>query len=291
MRKLSLLFGALGFVSVVLAGCSSSDEDASGTAGDPTPPSTVNASEQPSPSPSPTTTTPGVTPPTAIPSADQPGPAPKGCAGITKDKDGFFTRTTPQGSYVGFVPKSYAGQPTTLVVGLHGCGDSAMNFAKWGVNPYKTIATQNHIGISIGGRDGQCWDTKNDDPKVTAAITDIASCFYVHQQKIVLAGYSSGGILAYKMGLTQSAKYAGIIIENSGLGGTKATGVTWKINVAHIAHLSDDSFPIAGTRADWAKLEAAGIPLQKKEVPGTHDGTSDDWSDFLIPKIATWKAP
>ena len=113
----------------------------------------------------------------------------------------------------------------------------------------------------------------------------------MHQQKIVLAGYSSGGILAYKMGITESAKYAGIIIENSGLGGTQPTSASWKINVAHIAHLSDDSFPIAGARADWTKLEAAGIPLQKKEVPGTHDGTSDDWSDFLVPKIAAWKAP
>ncbi|HSO41064.1 MAG TPA: hypothetical protein VLT33_51415 [Labilithrix sp.] len=288
MRNPSLLFGALGCAVVSLAGCSSDDD---GAAEDPAPTSTVNGSAQASPAP--TTTTPGVNPPAPgpTPSADRPGPAPAGCTGITKDKDGFFTRTTAQGSYVGYVPKAYTGQPSTLVVGIHGCGDSAMNFAKWGVNPYKTIATQSHIGISIGGRDGQCWDTKNDDPKVTAAIEDVAKCFYVHQQKVVLAGYSSGGILAYKMGLSQSAKYAGIIIENSGLGGAKPAGASWKINVAHIAHLSDESFPIAGARADWTKLEAAGIPLQKKEVPGTHDGTSDDWSDFLVPKIAAWKAP
>ena len=289
MRGFSLLLGAFGLLSVGVAGCSSSDDDAGNGTESRAPSSTVNGSEQPSPTP--TTTTPAVTPPTPTPSADKPGPAPAGCTGITKDKDGFFTRTTPQGSYVGFVPKSYAGKPTTLLVGIHGCGDSALHFAQWAVNPYKTIATQDYISISIGGRDGQCWDTKNDEPKVTAAITDISTCFYVHQQKVVLAGYSSGGILAYKMGLTQSAKYAGIIIENSGLGGTAPSGASWKINVAHIAHLNDDSFPIAGTRADWAKLEAAKIPLQKKEVPGTHDGDTLDWADFLIPKIASWKAP
>ena len=283
MRSLSLLFGALGCAVVGLVGCSSDDAR---PPEDPPPTSSVSGSSQPSPTP---TSTAVVSPP--APNADRPGPAPAGCAGITKDKDGFFTRTTAQGSYVGFVPKAYAGQPSALVVGIHGCGDSAMNFAKWAVNPYGTVDTQAHIGISIGGRDGQCWDTKNDAAKVTAAIDDIAKCFYVHQQKVVLAGYSSGGILAYKMGLGESAKYAGIIIENSGLGGAAPAGASWKINVAHIAHLSDDSFPIAGTRADWAKLEAAGIPLQKKEVPGTHDGTSDDWSDFLVPKIAAWKAP
>lgn len=281
---LSLLFLSIGCVSSSLVGCSS--DDPGGSTVDPTPEPTVG-----SPQPAPTGTSPVVTPPTPKPNADDPGPAPPGCGTVTKDKNGFFTRTTAKSPYVGFVPKSYAGKPTTLVVGVHGCGDSAMSFAQWGVNPYATIATQSHIGISIGGRDGQCWDTRNDGDKVLAAIEDVSKCFYVHQKKVVLAGYSSGGILAYKLGLTQSAKFAGILIANSGLGSTPPSGAAWKINVAHIAHISDQEFPLGGVRADWAKLEAAGVPLAKTEVAGTHEGTSDDWSDFLIPKIATWKAP
>jgi len=174
---------------------------------------------------------------------------------------------------------------------MHGCGDSAMNFATWAVNPYDSRQKQNHIGISIGGQDGNCWDTNKDAEKVLAAIADISTCFYVHQQKVVLAGYSSGGILAYKIGLAQSAKFAGILIENAGLGGAQPSGAAWKINVAHIAHKDDSAFPLAKTQAEWAKLEAAGIPLQKKEEEGDHNGSSDDWSGFLLPKIATWKAP
>ncbi|MBS2018949.1 MAG: hypothetical protein JST00_39145 [Deltaproteobacteria bacterium] len=223
--------------------------------------------------------------------ADDPGPAPAGCSGITKDKDGFFKRTTSASDYVAFVPKGYAGKPTTLVVGLHGCGDSAYNFATWGVNPFKTRTTQGHIGISIGGKDGKCWDANGDQAKVTAAIADISTCFYVHQQKVVLAGYSSGGILAYRMGLANADKFAGILIENSGLGGANPSAASWKINVAHTAHDGDTEFPLAKVQADWNKLTAAGIPLQKRNVPGTHDGTSDDWSDWLLPKIAGWKAP
>jgi predicted esterase len=267
-------------IPLAIAGCAA--DGPGGISQDPLPAATVAESPQEAPP-----ETPAVDPPKP---ADDPGPAPAGCGTITKDDDGFFVRKTAKSDYVAFVPKSYKGKPTTLVVGLHGCGDNAYNFATWGVNPYKTRTTQGHIGISIGGKDGQCWDASKDAEKAIAAIEDISTCFYVHQQRVVLAGYSSGGILAYKLGLTQSAKFAGIIIENSGLGAAPSAA-SWKINVAHIAHKDDTSFPIARVRADWAKLEAAGIPLQKSEIEGGHDGTSDDWSDFLLPKIASWKAP
>lgn len=282
----SLLASLLGCAAVVLTGCSSDAE------GDPLeaplPSSTVAGSEQPAPAP---TTPPGIAGPGTKPPVDDPGPAPAGCGAITKDKNGFFTRTSGAASYVGFVPTSYTGAPTRLVVGMHGCGDDAMNFATWAVAPAKVRATADYIGISIGGKDGKCWDTNADMAKVTAAIADVSTCFYVHQQKVVLAGYSSGGILAYKLGLSQSSKFAGILVENSGLGGANPAGAAWKLDIAHIAHKGDTSFPIAKTRADWAKLEAAGFPLQKKEVDGDHNGTSDDWVDFLLPKIGAWKAP
>jgi dienelactone hydrolase len=285
IRLLSSALVGLG-ATFAAAGCSSSDADP--LAGR-IPSATIAESPQPAPTDS-SSPPPGFAPPPAAP-ADDPGAAPAGCGSITKDQDGFFTRTTAKSDYVGFVPKSYAGKPTTLVVGMHGCGDNAQNFATWGVNPYKSRDTQGWIGISIGGRDGSCWDTSHDADKVLAAIADVSTCFYVHKQKVVLAGYSSGGILAYELGLSKAPSFAGIIIENSGLGSTQPSAAKWKINVAHIAHKDDQSFPLAGVHDDWALLEAAGIPLQKSEVDGTHDGTSDDWADYLLPKIDAWKAP
>lgn len=279
-------FLLLGSVVVALAaGCSSAE--AGGTTSEPALALEPVPAESP---PSPPDATPPATTP-ASPPVDDPGPAPAGCDPITKDSDGFFTRTTAKSNYVGFVPKAYAGKPSILVVGLHGCGDDAMNFATWAVNPWDTRAKQAHIGISIGGKDGSCWDTNKDADKVIAAIDDVSKCFYVHKQKVVLAGFSSGGILAYKLGLAQSARFAGILIQNSGLGGAQPSAAKWKINVAHIAHKDDGNFPLSSVRSDWVKLEAAGIPLQKSEVDGTHDGSSEDWNEFLLPKIAGWKAP
>lgn len=276
---------AFSFLSISFAfvGCAADSEPTPGPS-----PEVPASPTEPDPAPAPG---PSGAPQPFAPPADGPGPAPAGCPAPTKDANGFFTRTTPKSDYVAFVPKSYAGQPTTLVVGLHGCGDTAMNFATWAIAPWKTRATQNHIGISIGGKDGKCWDANADAEKVTAAIADISTCYYVHQQKVVLAGYSSGGILAYRMGLSNAGKYAGILIENSGLGGANPASAAWKINVAHTANTGDTTFPLAKVKQDWAKLEAAGLPLQKRENAGTHEGSGDDWSDWLLPKIATWKAP
>jgi hypothetical protein len=225
------------------------------------------------------------------------GPKPTATCSITKDSSGFFTRSSSLSSYVAYVPKAYDGtKPMRLIVGVHGCGDSAANFAQWGPNPYDTRTTQDWIGISLGGEDGNCW-TAADDAKVLAAVDDISSCFWVHQKKVVLAGFSSGGELTYRLGLGQASRFAGLLIEDSGLYAANGNpdgllaSAAWKINIAHRAHSSDTVFPLATVQADWAKTTAAGFPLTTSVVAGTHDGTSTDWWSWLIPQSETWTAP
>ena len=225
------------------------------------------------------------------------GPAPTSTCTISKDSAGFFTRTSTKSSYVAYVPPGYSPtSPMRLIVGLHGCGDNAMNFATWGVNPYDTRATQTHIGISIGGQDGNCRNLGVDDAKVLAAVDDISKCFWVHQKKVVIAGYSSGGELAYKVGLQQASRFAGIIIEDSGLYAagnpdTLLAGASWKLHIAHRTHTSDPVFPLAQVKADWAKTQGAGFPLVTSETAGDHNGVSPDWSAWLIPQSAGYVAP
>ena len=235
-------------------------------------------------------------------SSGGPGPAPTQKCTIAKDANGFFKLTSTKSDYWVRLPVGYDEvnpQPAPLLVAIHGCGDTAFNFATWGAAPYALRSSQSYIAISIGGRDNQCWTVPQDADIVTAAIAHVRSCFYAHQKKIVLGGYSSGGMLAYAMGMTSAAAYAGILIENSGLSQAVGTGnvdavlasAAWKINVAHTAHTEDMSFPIAGVRSDRDKMNAAALPLQYREGPGTHDGTSDDWALFLIPKMSGWSAP
>lgn len=234
-------------------------------------------------------------PPPAAPiaaPADDPGPPPAGCT-VKKDGGGFFVRRSAKGEYVGYVPKAYDGTPMRLLVGLHGCGDDARNFAEWGVNPYATRDAQRHIGISVDGASGGdgCWATSDAD-KVLAAIDDVAKCFYVHKQKVVIGGFSSGGILAYGVGLKNASRFAGILIESSALpGNVDPSKATWKLPIAHVAHTDDEVFPLARVKDGWKRLRDAGFTLQTAEVEGGHDGTTEDWAGWLIPRMDAWKTP
>lgn len=265
------------------------EEDASTPAPKPEPKPEPAPEPEPEPAPEP--------PPAPKP---DPGPKPTSTCSVTKDSLGFFTRNSGKSDYVAYVPASYSSSKAMrLVVGLHGCGDNALNFAKWAVSPWDTRAKQTHIGISVGGETGnnKCWSMGGDDDKVMAAVEDIAKCFWIDRSKIVIAGYSSGGQLAYRVGLKHAEKFAGILIENSGLyaaGDTPAkltANAAWKINVAHSAHTGDSVFPIKKVEADWSVLRSAGFPLKSQAVAGDHNGEGKEWANWLIPASAGWIKP
>jgi predicted esterase len=245
--------------------------------------------------------TPGEPPSTnEPPPADDPGPAPTSACNITKDGQGFFTRTSGGATYVAYVPPSYTGaEPMPALVAMHGCADTAANFATWAVAPFDTRATQKYIGISLGGESGsnKCWSMGADDAKVLAAVDDLAKCFWIHRKKVVVGGFSSGGQLAYRVGLSRADRFAGVAIECSGLyaagidAGTLLSGAAKKLPIAHRAHTSDTVFPIAKVEADWAKITAAGFPLATSKTAGGHDGASADWTGFLLPQMASWTSP
>jgi poly(3-hydroxybutyrate) depolymerase len=231
-----------------------------------------------------------------------PGPGPTQSCPTSPDASGFFTLTSSASSYVVRLPVGYDvahPRPSRLLVALHGCGDTAYNFATWAAAPFALRSKQNYIAISLGGRDGTCWNTGADGAIVAAAIAHVRSCFYVHQERIVLAGYSSGGDLAYKTAMTDALVYSGVLILHSSLSSAVGSGnvdnvlnaAGWKLNVGHKAGTNDLSYPIAGVRNDRDKIIAHGFPMQYSEDASTHDGSSADWDSYLIPLMAKWTLP
>jgi hypothetical protein len=75
--------------------------------------------------------------------------------------------------------------------------------------------------------------------------------------------------------------------------------------VVHLAHLQDQTYPIAGVRTETEALVAAGFPLTRIEVDGGHydapnaiengaavPGTNADLVTYLFPSLtAGWTAP
>ena len=231
-----------------------------------------------------------------------PGPGPTRSCSIAPDADGFFTLASPESSYVVRLPPSYDmahPKPSRLLVALKGCGDTAANFATWAAVPPSVRGSQDYIAISVGGRDGGCWNGAIDAPIVAAAIADVRSCFYVHQGHIVLGGYSDGGDLAYRIGMANALAYAGLLIEKGalsiavGAANVDATlnAAAWKLNVGHTAGLLDDSYPISVVRSDITKMQNHGFPVHYRETGVNHDGSPDDWSEYLLPLMGSWSTP
>jgi predicted esterase len=220
---------------------------------------------------------------------------------VSYDANGFFHLNSGQSSYAGYKPDTYdEANPITLLVWLHGCGGYAEPDL-WSVAPPSTRETQSYIAISIGGRDGGCWSMSADPPKVLAAITDVARYFNINPRRVFLAGYSSGGDLTYRVGLQNAGRFAGLLVENSdpflGSGLNPAstiTNVSWKINIVHLAHLSDEVYPIGTVRGNLARFSTNGFPVALIERAGTHynpdagsSGTVYDLIHYLLPHLDT----
>jgi hypothetical protein len=218
--------------------------------------------------------------------------------------------------YWGFIPRSYDATnqtPMTLFVWLHGCGGEAEGDS-WVVDPgAEEGVPQDWITLSLGGRDGGCWNPlAATEPLVMAALADFETHFNVNRRRVILGGYSSGGDLAYRTGFRHSATFAGLLIENSSpFRDTESTeaeslaAATTKLHIVHLAHLQDETYGIEGVRAETNAVKAAGFPLERIEVRGEHwndpgdvveghavPGTDADLRTYLLPHIDDgWLAP
>jgi poly(3-hydroxybutyrate) depolymerase len=242
-------------------------------------------------------------------SSDAPPPSSVPSDPIAFTADTPFTVDSGTTNYVD-VPSSYDTThqtPTTLLVWLHGCGGYASG-------DIYVVSPKPHdwISLAVGGAEGDCWDVDHDGAKVLAAVADLRTHFNIKPKGIVLGGYSSGGDLTYRTGFDHAELFAGLIVENTSpfrdTGSTQAASLaaaSWKLNILHVAHLQDTTYPIAGVRTETEAVIAAGFPLMRIEVDGGHyddagatenghavPGTDADLVTYLLPKLdAGWHAP
>jgi CARDB len=215
--------------------------------------------------------------------------------------------TDSQSDYWVDVPPSYDASnqtPETLLVWMHGCGGEAEGDA-YEVSPGDD---RSYIAISIGGREDDCWDPDTDVPKVLTAVADVKTHFNVDPRRVIIAGYSSGGDLAYRTIFDNADLFAGILAENTSpfrdTGSTAAQSLAaaaWKFNDVHLAHDQDDTYPLAGVQDEITQMQAAGFPVTLIHVPGDHfdddndvndTGTDNDLRHYLLPHINDgWQSP
>ncbi len=229
---------------------------------------------------------------------------------IAFTKDVPFTVDSGTTNYV-FVPSQYDSThmtPITLLVWLHGCG----GMSSGDIYMVSPGGSQSWISLAVGGQEGNCWNVDTDPAKVMAAIADIKTHFNIKPKGVIMGGYSSGGDLSYRTAFYNANTFAGLIIENSSpyrdTGSSEAASLaaaTWKVNVLHLAHLQDTTYPIAGVRQETDTMTGAGYPMTRIEVDGGHydnagatenghavPGTSADLVTYLLPALdAGWTSP
>ncbi len=201
--------------------------------------------------------------------------------------------------YWAFVPKTYDPSnltPAPLLIWLHGCGGESAGDI-WTVDPGASGGPQDWLTIAVGGREGGCWSPSADEAKVMGALADVQTHFNVNRRRVVLAGYSSGGDLAYRTGFRHSTTFQGLLIENSSPfrdtesnAAESLSAATTRLPIVHLAHTGDTTYPIAGVRQEVGEVKAAGFPIELIERPGTHydSHTDSDLIDFLLPYIDGW---
>jgi len=220
-------------------------------------------------------------------------------------KNDVVTLNSSASPYALFVPNSYDAShntPAKLLLWLHGCGGNAYGDA-WSVSPG---GSQSWITVSVGGRDGTCWNMDTDAKLALAALDDVQRRLNIDPRRVVIGGYSSGGNLAYRTSFFNARRFAGVIAENTapfyGTNSSQSASIgaaTWKLNIAHLAHVSDTTFTIATVRKETDALEASGFPQTRIERAGTHwdadsgsYGTLYDLRTYLLPYLnAGWVAP
>jgi hypothetical protein len=204
--------------------------------------------------------------------------------------------------YFGFVPDTYDPRtPMPLLIWAHGCGGEAEGDT-WNVGSYTPEAGEGWLALSLGGRDGGCWNPlAASEGLVMAALADFEAHFNVDTHRVILAGYSSGGDLAYRTGFRHSSTFAGLLIENSSpFRDTESTqaeslgAATTKFHITHLAHSGDTTYPLAQVNEELEAVEAAGFPVKRVVKPGGHyDGNTDkDLQELIAPTFAEgWTSP
>lgn len=160
------------------------------------------------------------------------------------------------------------------------------------------MPNQDWINLAVGGREGSCWsNTATDGPTILATLADLKTHFNIDPKRVILGGYSSGGDVGYPLLFQNANLFAGGLFENTAPNSTAMTTAgtaSWKLNITHLAHTGDTTYPIAAARTWVATLKSKGYPVTLIEKAGGHydndsgqTGTQYDLRTFLLPIITT----
>lgn len=167
-------------------------------------------------------TLPGAAAKSAFAPADTPGVA----LGGGRFSSATFTDQAGTRDYKLYIPSTYQGQPLPLVVMLHGCTQSADDFAAG--TRMNVVAEERACFVAYpaqpnSANGSKCWNWFNKghqqrdrgEPLLIAGMTrQISRDYAIDQKRIYVAGLSAGGAAAAIMGATYPDIYAAVGVHS-----------------------------------------------------------------------------
>jgi polyhydroxybutyrate depolymerase len=196
------------------------------------------------------------------------------------------------------VPASYHGQPTPLLILLHGFGQNGfVQNAYFGLNAASEThgfllafpdGTQNSQGQRFWNATDACCDLENtgvdDVAYINAVIDDMEKQYNVDKKRVYLTGHSNGGFMSHRMACDASPRLAAI---------ASLAGAVWKdatrcnptqpVSVLEIHGDADDMVPYNGTADTPSATETVATWAAKNGCTGslTDTGETKDL-DFVV---------
>jgi phospholipase/carboxylesterase len=190
--------------------------------------------------------------------------------------------------------------PHPTIVALHGWGASAMDLL--GLAPYLAggrflvLCPQGGIEVPMGPLVGYGWFPLTmgapPDPSAFAAGVDAAKRFVdaaVHQypidpRKLVVLGFSQGGVIAYALALREPARFAGLVALSSWLpepvAQTLASGPYEQLPALVHHGVRDELIDVGRGRESVERLRSWRVPVAYREFEMGHEITADSLADL-----------
>jgi len=200
--------------------------------------------------------------------------------------------------------------PFPTIFAMHGWGSNAMDLQ--GLAPYLAdgrflvICPQGSFEVEIGAINGYGWyqmrmGSQPDPEKVDGAVDQLRefideACerYPVDRRKMVAAGFSQGGMMAYSLAMRWPERFAALVGIATAFPERLASQVTNHEALAQLPTMvqhgrADQAIEIARARKSVEALRDLKVPVTFREYDCGHEVAADgvrDLSAFLIEKIA-----
>jgi len=192
--------------------------------------------------------------------------------------------------------------PHPTIIALHGWGASAFDLV--GLAPYlargrvQLICPQGALDVPLGGgASGFGWFPLSGTqptgvPPINDAVASVtrfidaaAERYAIDPRKLVILGFSQGGVLAYLLALRNPERFAGLVALSSWLPPPLVAGVTTSEPLQRLATLiqhgsRDEIIAVERARRSVETLRELRVPLTYREYDVAHEITGPSLADL-----------